>query len=146
MKPAATLIDEVYPDWEESEKMKFDDQYRYLSDALQLLSPMLKNKHTEEDFYKQFDGIKILPQVNKEAYEKHLADYDFISAESQKVQIRKGRFVSWMKSENLKRQTFCFSKGDKINCEDYFITNKVYNSEVGLIADEEEGWKLTEMF
>ncbi len=139
-------IDEVYDKWDDEDKKKFDEQEKYLKDALQLLSPMFKNKHTEEDFYKQFDGIKILPQCNKDLYESLLNDFDFISAESQKVQIRKGRFMGWLQSENVKPATHAFSKGSKVNIERYFITNKVYNPELGLLSDEEESWKTAEIF
>ncbi len=135
-----TSIDKVYKDWGGDDKKKFDDQYRYLKEALQSLSPMFKNKHTEEDFYRQFDGIKILPQCNKTEYEKHLSDMDFISAESEKVQIRKGRFIGWLQDDNIRRESFAFSKGSKINIEQYFITNKKYNLELGLKTDEEEAW------
>ena len=140
-----TSIDEVYKDWEAGEKKMFDDQYRYLKDALQSLSPMFKNKHTEDDFYKQFDGIKILPQCNKEDYEQHLLDLDFISAESEKVQIRKGRFIGWRQSDNIRNERFAFSKGSKINVERYFITNKKYSPDLGLLSDEEDTWKITEI-
>ncbi|HEU5366355.1 MAG TPA: CRISPR-associated helicase Cas3', partial [Hanamia sp.] len=135
-----TSIDNVYQDWRADEKKKFDNQYRYLKEALQSLSPMFKNKHTEEDFYRQFDGIKILPQCNKTEYEKHLSDTDFVNAESEKVQIRKGRFVGWLKSDNIRRQSFAFSKGRKVDVERYFITNKKYSPELGLRTDEEEAW------
>src|SRR5690606_12652915 len=112
-------------------------QYLYLTEALKLLSPMKRNKHSEEDFYRQFDGIKILPQANSDSYNKYLSEFDFISAESQKVQIRKGRFVQWKKEGFLKQDYFAVSKQDKILEQINWITNKKYNSELGLIADEE---------
>ncbi len=133
-------IDEVYGDWNEKDKKTFEDQYRWLKEALQMLSPMVKNKHTEDDFYKQFDGIKILPQCNKADYEQHLSRLDFISAESEKVQIRKGRFIGWSKNDNIRRDSYAFSKGTKVNIEQYLITNKKYNPEIGLQADAEDAW------
>jgi CRISPR-associated endonuclease/helicase Cas3 len=94
-----TTIDKVYPDWNIENKKKFDIQYSYLTEAMQILSPLKKNKNSEEDFYKQFDGIKILPQANKSLFEKYLSELDFINAESQKVQIKKGRFAQWIHSQ-----------------------------------------------
>lgn len=140
------LIDEVYDKWDKEDKKAFDDQEKYLCDALQVLSPMFKNEHSEDDFYKQFDGIKILPQCNKDVYERLLDEFDFISAESQKVQVRKGRFIGWLQSGNVKKQIHAFGKGSKINIEYYFIANKVYSSELGLLSDEEESWKTAEIF
>lgn len=139
-------IDEVYDDWNADDKKKFDDQHRYLKDAIQSLSPMFKNRHSEEDFYRQFDGVKVLPQNNKDSYEECLTNLDFISAESEKVQISKRRFMGWLKSDNIRKENFAFSKGTKVNVEQYLITNKRYTSELGLLADEEDNWKTAEMF
>ncbi len=138
-------IDFVYSDWTGEDRKEFEDKYQYLTDALQMLSPMFKNNHTEDDFYKQFDGIKILPQSKRADFENSLDNFDFINAESQKVQIRKGRFVGWLKSQNLKKDAYAFDKGKKIYTIPYFITNKVYDSELGLLADEEEIWQNTEI-
>ncbi len=139
-------IDNVYPNWEEEEKRKFDNQYIYLKEALNLLSPLKKNKNSEEDFYKQFDGIKILPQSNKTAYENCLSHFDFVNAESQKVQIRKGRFAQWIYSENIKSDIAAFAKQNKMQEQQYWITNKKYSSELGLIADEEDNWTTSEIW
>ena len=138
-------IDEVYADWNEIDKKAFDEQYKYLTDALQLLSPMLKNKYTEDDFYEQFDGIKILPQANKSAYERYLSEFDFINAESQKVQIRKGRFMGWKNEGYLKSDISLFAKKNKMVEQQYWITNKKYTIELGLIPDEEESWSAGEI-
>jgi CRISPR-associated endonuclease/helicase Cas3 len=138
-------IDEVYHEWDVKDREKFNEQYQYLTEALQLLFPMFKNKYTEEDFYKQFDGIKILPQKFISTYENSLASFDFDNAESQKVQISKSRFIGWLKNNSLRRRSFAFSKKNKLNIEEYFITNKLYTSELGLIADEEENWEDAEI-
>lgn len=140
-----SAIDLVYCDWTENDRKEFEERYQYLKDALQMLSPMFKNTHTEEDFYRQFDGIKILPQSKKSDFEGHLNGFDFITAESLKVQIRKGRFMGWLKSQNIKKDIYAFDRGKKIYNVSYFITNKVYDSELGLLADEEENWQPSEI-
>lgn len=137
-------IDEVYDAWNTDDKKKFDDQYQYLKDAIKSLSPMFRNRYSEEDFYRQFDGVKILPQNNKDSYEECLTDLDFISAESEKVQISKRRFMGWLKSDNIRKENFAFSKGDKVNVEHYLLTNKKYTNELGLLVDVEEEWKTSE--
>lgn len=138
-------IDEVYDSWNTDDKKKFDNQYRYLKESLQILSPLFKNRHSEENFYKQFDGVKILPQSNKENYEERLAALDFISAESEKVQISKKRLFGWLKSDSIRKEYFAFSKGTKVDVEQYLITNKRYTSELGLLKDEEDYWKTSEI-
>jgi len=134
-------IDFVYNEWTKKDKEEFDEKYKYLTDALQRLSPMFKNKHTEEGFYKQFDGIKILPQSKKENFENALNNFDFITAESLKVQITKRRFMGWKGSQNIKSDAYAFQGGKKIFNIPYYITNKVYHTELGLIRDEEEPWQ-----
>jgi CRISPR-associated endonuclease/helicase Cas3 len=141
-----SLIDEVYEDWDADDKKTFDSQYQYLKDAIDVLSPMFKNKHTEEDFYKQFDGIKILPQSKKSVYEDKLQNFDFISAESQKVQIRKGRFAQWLQSSNLKQDISVFASKNKMLEQRFWLTNKKYTTELGLITDEEEPWNTAEIW
>ena len=137
-------IDEVYNDWNADDKKKFDDQYQYLKEAIQSLSPMFRNRYSEENFYRQFDGVKVLPQNNKDSYENCLTDLDFISAESEKVQISKRRFMGWLKSDNIRKENFAFRKGAKVDVEQYLITNKRYTDELGLLADEEDYWKNVE--
>ncbi|HMP26119.1 MAG TPA: CRISPR-associated helicase Cas3' [Saprospiraceae bacterium] len=137
-------IDFVYNDWTKKDKEKFDATYKYLSDALQILAPMLKNKHTEEDFYSQFDGIKILPQSKKEEFIDCLTRFDFITAESLKVQIRKGRYIGWKDSQNIRSDAYVFQGEKKVITIPYYITNKVYSSVLGLLTNEEEPWQVFE--
>jgi CRISPR-associated endonuclease/helicase Cas3 len=139
-------IDFVYSDWSTENWNEFKEKYDYLTNSLQMLSPMLLNKHTEEDFYKQFDGIKILPQSKKIDFENNLDHFDFITAESQKVQIRKGRFIGWLNSLNLKKDIYAFKGAKKIFSIPYYMTNKVYDSELGLLTDEEESWNDSEIY
>jgi|LSQX01.1.fsa_nt_gb CRISPR-associated endonuclease/helicase Cas3 len=139
-------IDEVYPNWNVTDKKKFDNQYAYLKEALKLLSPLKKNKHSEEDFYKQFDGIKILPQANRTVYDEYLNTFDFISAESQKVQIRKGRFAQWKNEGFLKQDISLISNQNKLLEQRNWLTNKKYCPDLGLIADEEDPWITSEIW
>ncbi|GAB6008899.1 CRISPR-associated helicase Cas3' [Dysgonomonas reticulitermitis] len=138
-------IDYVYDDWTEKEREEFERKYNYLSEALQLLSPMFDNKYTEEDFYRQFDGIKILPQSEKSKFEQYLDKGDFITSESLQVQINKGRFVRWLKSQNLRKEIYAFQNKQKLMQIPYFMTNKKYSSELGLLVDDEEPWKTSEI-
>lgn len=133
-------IDLVYDKWNEDDKKEFDMKYKFLKDALDMLSPMLKDRHGEDAFYKQFDGIKILPQCNKDEFEQNLNHFDFISAESLKVQIRKGRYMGWKAKDNIRTDAYAFSGGKKVFTVPYQITNKKYSPELGLLVDEEDSW------
>lgn len=136
-------IDFVYPDWDKEAKDTFETTYKTLKTAIQYLHPLLHSKHTEEDFYKQFDGIKVLPQSQKVKFIEYLKNYDFISAEGLKVQIRKQRFVGWLQSGFIRKASFVYdtiNKKGEILTIHYFETNKKYNPDLGLLKDETENW------
>lgn len=134
------FIDFVYPEWDENNREEFERKYKYLKYSLQDLSPLLHSKHKEEDFYKQFDGIKILPQSKRERFQKYLNEFDFINAENLKVQIRKGKFAWWMDEGYIRKNSFVLSQDSKLLQIDFFETNKVYDPDLGLFSDEVESW------
>jgi CRISPR-associated endonuclease/helicase Cas3 len=137
-------IDFVYPGWNEKEKKSFDEIYQLLKYSTEnQLIPLLHSKSKEEDFYKQFDGIKVLPVKLKERFENYLSKYDFIGAERLKVQIRKNKFAQLI-SENDQnlyktRYTFESNKGKLIEIS-YWVLTKKYNADLGLLYDEQEVW------
>lgn len=141
-------IDFVYPSWNEEQEKDFKQVYETMKSTLDLLVPLIHSRKTEEEFYKQFDGAKILPQIYKLKFEEYLRNFDFINAENLKVSIRKNRFAQWLSSQNLRKEVFAFEKnkkGDLLTIE-YFITNKLYDSDLGLFKDEHSDWQDDNMF
>jgi CRISPR-associated endonuclease/helicase Cas3 len=142
-------IDSVYPDWQPKQKELFDLIYDRLSISSEKLVPMYRSKLGEEDFYKQFDGIKVLPVILQEAYVERLSQFDFIGAESLKVQIRKNKFAQLIREndQNLQAKVYSIEKKDGSLLEiKYFILTKKYGSELGLIYDQQEEWTDTSGF
>lgn len=141
-------IDYVYPEWNKSQEDEFQRIYDTMKMTLDTLIPLKHSKNKEEDFYKSFDGAKILPQELKQDFENYLTSFDFISADNLKVSIKKDRFRWWISNGNIKKEIFSFEKnkkGDLLQIE-YFITNKVYNSEFGLFKDEQQSWQDSNIF
>lgn len=138
-------IDFVYPGWDGKSKKIFEDTYHALKYSTEnLLIPLLHSKKKEEDFYKQFDGIKVLPVKLKERFESYLAEYDFIGAERLKVQIRKNKFAQLINEQegNLYKTSFFIEKDKNRLIEiSYWIIAKKYDSEIGLVYDEQEVWQ-----
>lgn len=136
------FIDFVYPTWDKESKEKFEDAYKWLKDSLNDLSPLLHSKHKEEDFYKQFDGISVLPQSQKDKFEEYLEEYDFINAENLKVQIRKSKFTGWLQNQSIRKGSKFLEKDKtgKMMQIDYLETNKEYDSDLGLLQDNEGTW------
>jgi hypothetical protein len=46
------------------------------------MKPFIYNEKQEEDFYEQFDGVKILPSIFLEDYRTFLEQNQFIKAEN----------------------------------------------------------------
>ncbi len=141
-------IDFVYPSWNEEQEKDFKQVYETMKSTLDLLVPLIHSRKTEEDFYKQFDGAKILPQIYKSKYEEYLRNFDFINAENLKVSIKKNRFAQWLSSQNLRKEVFAFEKNDKkeLLSIEYFMTNKLYDSDFGLFSSKQDPWQNEDSF
>jgi len=134
-------IDYVYPNWYEKEKEDFDRVYTHLSaDIRENLSPFICYPHREEEFEKQFDGIKVLPSNLKKEYQELMEANKFIKAESLKVSITTRRFASLISNEGIHRDVMAFQllKNEEIKEQPYFIIDRKYDSELGLQFDVEE--------
>jgi len=137
-------IDQVYPKWSEKEKEDFDRVYIHLSHYVrENLAPFIYYPHREEEFEKQFDGIKVLPSILKKKYLDLLEANQFIKAESLKVSISKKRFMSMILNENIQRDiaAFLLIHKEEIKEQTYFVVNRKYNAELGLQWDLEENFE-----
>jgi CRISPR-associated endonuclease/helicase Cas3 len=141
-------MDEVYPNWSDKQRKDFDDKYGILKSCVDtMLHPLIKiSKNREEDFYEQFDGIKVLPERFEKEFKTLLEAFDFIGAERLKVQIRKAKFAQLKKEydENLTSEKHYFESSNSeklIEIQYWVIRNKRYSEELGLLYDEQEIWK-----
>ena len=139
------LMDEVYPNWSDKQRAEFDEKYGYLKDCVEnLLHPLVKiSPKREEDFYEQFDGIKVLPKKFLPEFKSLLNQFDFIGAERLKVQIRKQKFAQ-LKRENdatIEQDTHILDKNERLIKIPYWIIDRKYDSKTGLNYDEQEEWK-----
>jgi len=102
-------IDQVYPDWSVKDKEDFDQVYTHLkADVMENLAPFIYYPHREEEFEKQFDGIKVLPSIKAKEYRELLEANKFIKAESLKVSITRQRFASLISKEGIHRDVSAF--------------------------------------
>ncbi|MDD4603956.1 MAG: CRISPR-associated helicase Cas3' [Bacteroidales bacterium] len=134
-------IDQVYPKWSKKDKEDFERVYTHLkADVLENLAPFIYDSNREEEFEKQFDGVKVLPVIKATEYRKLLEANKFIRAESLKVSITKQRFASLMSKEGIHRDVSAFEllRKEKIKEQSFYIINRKYDSELGLQMDVEE--------
>jgi len=143
------LIDQVYPSWFEKEKEEFERVYEHLkADVLENLVPFIYDSHREEEFEKQFDGIKVLPAISVNEYRNLLEENNFIKAESLKVSINKQRFASLISKESIHCDVTVFKllRKEEIKEQSFYIINRKYDAELGLQIDIEETIPNSSMF
>lgn len=128
-------IDKVYPNWSDKDKSDFERVYTHLSsDVMERLSPFIYDVHREEEFEKQFDGVKILPISLQNEYQMLMEANQLIAAESLKVSISKRRFASLLSREGIRRERAVFEnlRNKTVIQQYYYIINRQYNNELGL--------------
>lgn len=134
-------IDQVYPDWSIKDKEDFDSVYNLLrADVMENLAPFIYYPHREEEFEKQFDGIKVLPSIKANEYRELLEANKFIKAESLKVSITKQRFASLITNDGIHRDVLAFQllRKEEIKQQPFYIIDRKYDEELGLQLDVEE--------
>jgi CRISPR-associated helicase Cas3/CRISPR-associated endonuclease Cas3-HD len=133
-------IDYVYPNWSEEDYEEFIMVKDALTSSINNLSLFVHSPKSEEDFYEQFDGIKVLPICFEKDYISDLNAFEFIKAESLKVQISKNRFRILIQQGFLtsNRHISETGNGDKLIDTKYFTINRKYSHELGLIFKEAE--------
>ncbi|WP_321480504.1 CRISPR-associated helicase Cas3' [uncultured Bacteroides sp.] len=134
-------IDYVYPNWSKKDKKNFDLVYNQLKiDVMINLAPFIYDSHREEEFEKQFDGIKVLPSILTSQYCDLLQENRFIKAETLKVSITKRRFASLITSEVIHRNISAFEMlaKNKIKEQPYYVIDRKYDNDLGLQLDIEE--------
>lgn len=141
-KELQRAIDFVYKDWDAKDKEEYNLVYDTLTDLVKnQLSPFIYSQKSEEDFYSKFDGIKVLPAKSEAEFRLYLNQYEFVKAESLKVQISKKRFAGFISSGVIEKRIHLFeSKNDnnKINQTYYFIIRKKYTNDLGLLIKDDE--------
>ena len=103
------------------------------------LQPLHYDAKSEEDFYNQFDGIKVLPISLLERYKNLMEQKQFIKAEGLLVSIRESRFCFMFRNGDIYRQRVCYtSSEDNIIDKQVLVINRKYDTENGLQLDTED--------
>lgn len=134
------LIDFVYPDWNEKQKKEFESIRGLLGyDVDNYLKPLRDSEQREEDFYRQFDGVKVLPISQLKKYRERLSNSAFVKADGLLVQIRESKFKYMYRNEDVVSQRICYEYADYKNGEkNVLVIRRKYDKELGLLVDEED--------
>lgn len=139
-KDIQKIVDFVYPNWTKETMSEFETTYRTLSySVVHALSPLVYDSKSEEDFYKQFAGIKVLPVCLKEKYQKYLDKKQFVKADGLLVSISESRLLSLLKENSVEKDIFYYM-GEKENLynKGVKIILRKYSKDLGLRIKEKE--------
>lgn len=139
----AGYLQHVYQGWQPKERTAYDHHLNMMENNLKhILQPFSADPNREEDFYKQFDGVPVVPQTLEAEYRRRLAKFNFIEAEALTVSLRAGRFRGELSKGFIERQTavavFTQEKGDVLEGEvstkdiSFYVINRPYTTELGL--------------
>ncbi|MCB0614748.1 MAG: CRISPR-associated helicase Cas3', partial [Phaeodactylibacter sp.] len=138
-------IDQVYPKYDDVSQEKFNKTYDLLTHSVKRLTPFEPSQEGEEDYYKQFDGVKVLPAYYEKEFKELLDAFDFIGAEQLKVSIRKNWFARLINTPDLNKLTHVLfpSENPKAKAIEikYFKINKWYRPDTGLNFEKDEDTK-----
>jgi len=138
-KELQKYIDYVYPCYTTEQQNEYDRTYEALHHCVtESLRPLFYDEKSEEDFYKQFDGAKVLPVSLSQKYEHYISEKHFIKAEGLLVSISKRRFVGLLSQDDIYRESFAYEKDEKVKNDICWIIKRQYNSELGLLINEED--------
>ncbi|NDW13600.1 CRISPR-associated helicase Cas3' [Bacteroides sp. 214] len=129
------MMDFVYPDWLKGDREEYNQTLDLLEYFTQKsLVPFSEYPEQEEEFYKRFDGIKVLPVELIDEYQNLLIENQYVRAEGLLVSIRKGRFASLRSTNEIYKQRFCFesNKSKDLYDKSVWIIKRVYSEELGL--------------
>lgn len=141
------LIDQVYPHWEEEQEEQYKFIYQNLSQGiLHGLSPLTYNERREEEYYKQFDGVKVLPVSLYKRYDDCCREQRFVKADSLLVSIRESRLYALLKEGSISQDLFVVEAGggdgasqnSKLYQKRMNVIKKKYDSELGLQISESD--------
>ena len=134
-----SLLDKVYPSWNNNEQKFFKDSVSLFEESLKSLMPYSFSQKGEEEFYSKFTDIKVLPIVFYEKYRELLKQYDFIEAEKLLVSINRNFFFKYFKEGIIERQIVSVESNDKTIEHTLNIIKLKYSENYGLINEIEEG-------
>lgn len=134
-----SLLDEVYPQWDEKEKEEFETITRIFEQSLSSLQPFLSHQEIEESFYEQFSNIQVLPARFLEKYRNYFEQFEFIKAAQLLISISANIYARLCHQERIEMERFSVVKNnEKISSSIIPIVKCKYTDEIGLIIDEQE--------
>lgn len=129
----------VYDGWQPKAQASYEQHLAHLRYNLaHILQPFSADPTREEEFYKKFDGVPVVPYELETEYQQYLEKFDFIEAESLTVSIRAGTFAGGKEEGWITRSfvaAFSSAKADEpdsLKTLPYYVIHHPYSAELGL--------------
>lgn len=134
-----SMLDEVYPAWDEKEQEKYVTTIQFFEESLASLQPFLLHPENEETFYNQFSNIQVLPTQLLERYRNYFEQFEFIRANQLLVSISKRAYARLCNDGLIEEKRFVVQKKNKKLLSNQVLVVKCkYRHETGLMFEEQE--------
>jgi CRISPR-associated endonuclease/helicase Cas3 len=125
VEAAAEWVRQVYGDgWTSGERERYDQACRSFQYVLSMLKPLCRLSEGEEEFYRLFQTIQVLPIRLYDEYARHLEEKHYLLANQLLVPVPAGTFHMLKNAGLLKKQNSAF------------IADIIYDEELGLLSKE----------
>jgi CRISPR-associated endonuclease/helicase Cas3 len=133
------LVDQVYPSWTDKEEAVFNETITLFEHSLHSLQPFEDNMESEEEFYKKFTGVQVLPAKYLSQYKQYLLEGEYLKAEGLMVGIHQAIFRYLRAEQRITLERIPMLKEDsKTVDENVLVTKCYYDSEIGLDTGRQE--------
>jgi CRISPR-associated endonuclease/helicase Cas3 len=134
-----SMLDAVYPEWDEKEQEEYATTIRFFEDSLASLQPFLLHPENEETFYEQFSNRQVLPVRFLEEYRDYFEKFEFIEANQLLVSISTKACNRLYHNGLIEEERFVtLKKNKKLLSNKVLISKCKYTHEIGLKFEEQE--------
>ncbi|WP_338097855.1 CRISPR-associated helicase Cas3' [Methanolapillus ohkumae] len=140
-KELQKMMDFVYPGWNDKEQKIFDDTIAFLRHSVfKELSPLKYSPESEDRYYEQFKGVRVLPAGCREKYQEYLDGWQFVQANGLLIQVSEPRFLGMLKNGGIEKDYFSYlaKNGEKYLDKSVYVIKRRYCPDLGLLIQEEE--------
>jgi CRISPR-associated endonuclease/helicase Cas3 len=125
------MLDTIYPDW--LDKRLYETTKSGFLDSLTRLRPFMRHQEVEQEFYKRFTGVEVLPACFAEAYERHIEHLDFINAERLMVSLHQGAFWKLRHNGLIEKSAAVTNRRGRLGNHPYWLAACEYTGQLGLL-------------
>jgi CRISPR-associated endonuclease/helicase Cas3 len=102
-------------------------------DSLSRLRPFTRHQEVEQEFYKRFTGVEVLPACFEEEYENYIHRLNFIEAERMVVPLHQGTFWKLFNKGLMEKSAAIANRKGRFRGIHYWLARCEYTDRLGLL-------------